>query len=168
MLVIAVLPGCAGQAADAASAQKESPLCWIDGHLSSQTCGVWTKVPKVQRQSRAPWSHCERRLWSPCSLYWARIVSLANDCCKSNWCYCESTMMRWTSSGRSISLHPNKNGGRSKVDQHSKVRLSRSLDTSTTTQVPKLLVEHRRPSGSFWTKSVWSPTCWITVGKTIW
>ena len=33
--------------------QKESPLCYIDGHLSSQKCGVRTKISDVQRKSRA-------------------------------------------------------------------------------------------------------------------
>ena len=28
--------------------------CHIDGHLSSQECGVRTKAPKIQRTSRAP------------------------------------------------------------------------------------------------------------------
>ena len=35
--------------------QKESPLCYIDGHLSPQKRGVGTKITEVQRQSRAPW-----------------------------------------------------------------------------------------------------------------
>ena len=34
--------------------EKESPRCYIDGHLSSQKCGAGTKGPKVQRASRAP------------------------------------------------------------------------------------------------------------------
>ena len=33
---------------------NESPLCYTDGHLSSQKCGVRTKIEKIQRQSRAP------------------------------------------------------------------------------------------------------------------
>ena len=37
-----------------------------------------------------------------------RIVSLADDCCKSNECCCETTRMRWTSSRRIISKHPGK------------------------------------------------------------
>ena len=51
------------------------------------------------------------------------IVSLASDCCKSNGRYCEITRMRWTSRRRSKSLHPGKNGGRSKVAKKSKVRM---------------------------------------------
>ena len=37
-----------------AQKEKESPLCHIDGHLSSQECGVGTKVSKVQRLGCAP------------------------------------------------------------------------------------------------------------------
>ena len=65
--------------------------------------------------------------------------------------------MHWTSRRRSISLHPSKNGGRSNVAQNFKVRVSRFLDTSSTTQVAQISVKHRRPSGSSWTKRVWSP-----------
>ena len=53
-----------------------------------------------------------------------RIVSFANDCCKSNGCYCEITRMRWTSSRRNIGLHSGQNGGRCKVALNSKVRIS--------------------------------------------
>ena len=45
--------------------QEESPLCHIDGHVSLQECGVGTPIPEIQRQSRAPRWHSERRLWSP-------------------------------------------------------------------------------------------------------
>ena len=41
-----------------------------------------------------------------------------------------------------------KHGGCSKVVQNSKVRMSRHVDTSSTTQMAKILVRHRRPSGS--------------------
>ena len=34
--------------------QKESPPCYIDGHLSSQKWRVRTQITEVQRQSRAP------------------------------------------------------------------------------------------------------------------
>ena len=42
---------------------------------------------KIQRRSRAPWWHCERRL-----------VSVPNDCRKSNGCYCKITRLWRTSS----------------------------------------------------------------------
>ena len=36
-----------------AQRDKESPFCYIDGHVSSHKCGVGTKVTKIQRQRRA-------------------------------------------------------------------------------------------------------------------
>ena len=35
--------------------QKESPLCYIEGHLSSQKCGVGGKASTIQRTSCAQW-----------------------------------------------------------------------------------------------------------------
>ena len=60
---------------------------------------------------------------------------------------------------------PRKNGGRSKVAQKSQVCMSRFLDTSSTTEVAKIVVKHRRSCGSSWTKYAWSPTCRPLVEK---
>ena len=105
--------------------------------------------------------------WLCCirGIHRTRIVSLANDCCKSDGCCCEITRMRWTSRRRSISLHPGKNGGRSKVVKNSKVWMPRYMDTSSPTQVAQIFVRHRRPSGSSWTKFVRSPACWPLVER---
>ena len=43
------------------------------------------------------------------------------------------------------------------VIEKSKVRMSRYLDTSTETQMAKIMVQHGRPSRSSWAKSVRSP-----------
>ena len=40
--------------------EKESPLGYIVGHVSSQECRRGTKAPKLQRTSRAPRRHSER------------------------------------------------------------------------------------------------------------
>ena len=37
-----------------AQREKESPLCYIDGHLSSQKCGGSTKISEVYTTSRPP------------------------------------------------------------------------------------------------------------------
>ena len=42
--------------------ETESRLCCIGGHLSSQEFRVRTTISKVQRTSRAPRAHCQRRL----------------------------------------------------------------------------------------------------------
>ena len=56
--------------------------------------------------------------------------------------------VRRTSSGRSISLYPGQNGRCSKIFENSKVRKSRYLDTSTKTQMAKLMVQYGRTSRS--------------------
>ena len=59
-----------------------------------------------------------------------------------------ATRLCRTSSRRSINSHPSKNERRSKITEHSQVRMSRNLDTSSATQVAKILGESRRPRGS--------------------
>ena len=113
---------------------------------------------KVQR-SRTPRWHCERRFWSLRSLYWTRIICVSNDSSKSKGCHCKATRLWWTSSRRRISIHTGK---------ISKVRMFTNIDTSSTTQVAKILVQHRRPSGSSWTNFVRTPTRRPLVVKTIW
>ena len=46
--------------------------------------------------------------------------------------------------------------------------MSRHMDSSTTTQMAKIMVQYGRPSRSSWTKSVWSSFGRIVMGKTIW
>ena len=46
--------------------------------------------------------------------------------------------------------------------------MSRHLDSSTTTQMAKIMVQYGRPSRSSWTKSVWSSFGRTVMGKTIW
>ena len=113
--------------------QTGRPLCHIDGHLSSWQCGVRTNISEVLRQTRIVRWHCKRRLWSVHSFYWTRLVCVANDCSKSNGCHCKTTCLLWTSSRRSVRVHPSKNGGCSQTVQNPKVRMSRYMDTSSTT-----------------------------------
>ena len=105
--------------------------------------GVRTTFTEVQRQNRAPWRHCKWRLWSPCSLYWARLLCVPDDCGKRG-CYCKITRLRRTSSWCSICLHSSKIGGSSQIAQSSQVRVSRRKDTSSTTQVAEILGRHWR------------------------
>ena len=56
--------------------------------------------------------------------------------------------LRWTSSRRSIGLHPSKNGRCSQIIENSKIGVSRHLDSSTTTQMAKIMVQYGRPSRS--------------------
>ena len=71
------------------------------------------------------------------------------------------------SSRRDICLHSGKIGARSKIAQNSEVRMSRFLDTSSTTQMTQIMVKHCRSSGTSWTKFVRAPTCGTFLGKTV-
>ena len=55
---------------------------------------------------------------------------------------------RWTSSRRSISFFPSENGRCSQSVQNSQIGMSRHLDSSTTTQMAKIMVQYGRPSCS--------------------
>ena len=55
---------------------------------------------------------------------------------------------RWTSSRRNISLYPSKNGRCSQIIENSQIGVSRHLDSSTTTQMVKIVVQYGRPSCS--------------------
>ena len=68
---------------------------------------------------------------------------------KSNGRHRKATRMCTTGSRRSIRLHPGETGRCTIVIENSQVRMSRHLDTSTTTQVAKIMVQHGRSSRSF-------------------
>ena len=95
--------------------QKESPLCFIDGNLSPPERGIRIKITILQRQSRTPRWHCERRPWSLRSFYWTGLVCVPNDCRKSHGCHRKIARMWRTSSWRSISIHSQKDGGCSHI-----------------------------------------------------
>ena len=52
--------------------------------------------------------------------------------------------------------------------ENSKIDVSRHLDSSTTTQMAKIMVQYGRPSCSSWAESVRSSFGWTLVGKAIW
>ena len=127
-----------------------------------------TKITEAYWLSRTPWWHCERRLWSLRSFYWTGLVCVSNDCRKSNGGYCEITWLWRTSSWRSICLYPSKIGGRSRIAQSSKVRISRFLDTSFMTHKwPKIMGKHWRSCGSSRTKFIRTLISRIVMGKNI-
>ena len=73
-----------------------------------------------------------------------------------------------TSSRRSISLHPGQNGRCTIIVENSEVRIYRYLDTSTRTQMAKIMVQNGRSSRFSWTKSVRSSLSRTVMGKAIW
>ena len=62
--------------------------------------------------------------------------------------YIKTSWLRRTSSRRSIRLHPGQMGRCTDVIENSEVRMSRHLDSSTTTQMAKIMVQYGRPSRS--------------------
>ena len=65
-------------------------------------------------------------------------------------------------------LIPGKNGRCSNIIENSKIGMSRHLDSSTTTQMAKLMVHYGRPSRSSWAKYLWSSFGRTVMGKAIW
>ena len=80
----------------------------------------------------------------------------------------QTARLRRTSSGRSISLYPSENGRCLQNVQNSQIGVSRHLDSSTTTQMAKIMVQYWRPSCSSWAESVWSSSGRTVMGKAIW
>ena len=61
-----------------------------------------------------------------------------------------------------------KNGRCSKIIENSQFGMSRHVDSSTTTQMAKIMVQYGRPSRSSWAQSVRSSFGRTIVGKAIW
>ena len=97
-----------------------------------------------------------------------RIISISNDSSKSHGYHLQIAWLRWTSSRRSISLYPGKNGGCTQIVENSQIGMSRHLDSSTTTQMSKIMVQYGRPSRFSWAKSVRSSFSRTVMGKAIW
>ena len=74
---------------------------------------------------------------------------------------------RRTRSWCHVSIHPGKIGGCSKIALNSKIRMSRNMDTSSTTQICKIMGKYWRFRCSSWQKLIQTPTCWIVVGEAI-
>ena len=67
---------------------------------------------------------------------------------KSHGYHLQIAGLRWTSSRRSICLNPSKNGRCSQILENSRIGVSRHLDSSTTTQMAKIMVQYGRPNRS--------------------
>ena len=98
--------------------------------------------------------------------YWTGLVCVSNDCFKNNDCYCKITKLWWTSSGCSICVNSEKLEDAARLPKIP-VWMSRYMERSSTTQMAEIMFKHWRPSGSFWTKLIWSPISWNLMGETI-
>ena len=147
---------------------KEPYTLRFYGPLSSQKFGVEATVSKIQRSSCTPRWHGERWFRIVCSIYTTKFTSITNDSSKSHGYHLQTAGLRWTSSRRSISLYPSENGRCSQIIENSKIGVSRHLDSSTTTQMAKIMVQYGRPSRSSWRECVRSSFGRTIVGKAIW
>ena len=77
-----------------------------------------------------------------------RIFSISNDSSKSHGYHLQIAGLRRTSSRRSVCLYPGKNGRCFKITENSKIGMPGHLDSSTTTQMAKIMVQNGRPSRS--------------------
>ena len=98
---------------------------------------------------------------------WKTTVCVPNDCRKSNGCYCKIARLWRTSSRRHFRLHSDKTERRSEIAQNSEVRMSRRVETSSTTQMAQTMGKHSRPCGTSWTKFTWTPIGRIVKWQTI-
>ena len=67
---------------------------------------------------------------------------------KDHGCHLQTAGFRLTSSRRNISLYPSENGRCSHIIENSHIGVSRHLDSSTTTQMAKIMVQYGRPNCS--------------------
>ena len=100
-------------------------------------------------------------------MYRTRLVIITDDGSKSHGYHIQNARVRRTSSWRNICLYPGKNGGCTQITEKSNFRMSRHLDSSTTTQMTKIMVQYGRPSRSSWATSVRSSFGRTIVGKAI-
>ena len=85
-----------------------------------------------------------RPFWFLRSIHGTRIFSISNVSSQDHGYHLQIARLRWTSSRRSIGLHPSKNGRCSQIIENSEIGLSRQLDSSTTTQMAKIMVQYGR------------------------
>ena len=135
---------------------RKSSSRLTDGHLSSEKCWIGGKAPKVQKSSCTPRRYSKRWFWILCSIYRKRIISITNDGSKSHGYHIQIARMLGTSRGCCICCNPGQNGRCSKIVENSQTGMSRRFDTSTTTQMAKIMVQYGRPSRSSRKESVWS------------
>ena len=122
--------------------------------------------------------HCERWFWILCSIYRTRIISITNDGSKSHGYHIQLPGCAGQAADTVSAYTQVKNGRCFKIIENSQIGMSRHLDSSTTTQMTKIMVQYGRPSRSSWAKSVRSSfgrtvmgeghfgkSYWSTVGR---
>ena len=147
--------------------QKESPLCYIDEHTSPQKRGVRTRIRKyrgrvvlrgdiVKDDSGAhavfteQGSSASQMTASKEMDVFVRLPDCAGQAADAVSAYSQ------------VKLEDAPG-----LIKNSWVRMSRRMDTSSTTQMSKILGKHWRSCGTSWTKFIWTPIGRIVMRKTI-
>ena len=143
-------------------------VCIINRHASFEKCWIGGRVPKIQSLSCFPWCYCERWFWSLRSFYRARIISISNDGSKKSWISYPDRRVAQDKQQTQYQLSQVKNGRCSEIIEISQIGVSRHLDSSTMTQLAKIMVQYGRPSRSCWAKSVRSFFGRPVMEKAIW
>ena len=133
--------------------------------VSEQTCWTSHKI-KIQRPRCSSRWHCKRWFGLLCSIHRARFICVTNDGCRSSGCHSKATRAGQAADAVSADTQVKMEDASSLLNIP-KSELSRYLDTSTTTQMGKILVQHGRSSRSSWAKSVRSPSGRTMMGKAI-
>ena len=142
--------------------RRESSFRLTDGHMSLEECWIGGKAPKIRRDivKDDTGSHAVfTEKGSSTSLMTAAKgmdITSRLPCCAGQ------------AADAVFACTPGKNGRCSKTIENSKIGVSRHLDSPTTTQMAKIMVQYGRPSRSFWTKSVRSSFGRTVMGKAIW
>ena len=113
------------------------------------------------------WKRLHGTVRISCNIYRTRIISITSDGSKGHGYHVQTARVRRTSSGRCICSNPGQNGRCFKIIEHSRIGMSRHLD-STTTQMVTIMVQFGRLTRSSWMKSVWSSLSMTDMGKAIW
>ena len=87
---------------------------------------------------------------------------------QSHGYHLQTAGLRRTSRWRSICSNPGKKGGCTPIIENSQIGMCRHLDSPTTTQMVKIMVQYGRSSRSSWAKSVRSSFGRTVMGKAIW
>ena len=102
-----------------------------------------------------------------CAVFTEQGSSASETQLQNLWMSLRTTWQWWTSSWRGISMHSGNDRGCSQIAQNPKVRMSRYMDTPSTTSMANVVVKHWRYSGSSWKTIIRTLTCWPLVGKTV-
>ena len=100
--------------------QKESPLCYTDGHMCHlKNAELGPKLQKYKGRVVLRGDIVNDSSGSDAVFFWTGLVCVQNNCRKSNGCNCKVTRLWRTSSWCSVCLHSSEIGGRSQIAQKS-------------------------------------------------